>query len=270
MKTSIKLLALIALVFSFVFSCKKPVEPDQATTNDVRNAELAQSDVFTFTQGNTDNGKSFTDDSSCVSVDVIKNADGSYTTTITFDSTCAFEDEVIRSGQIIINWTPGWRMDSTKSVSITFNDFARNRIVLNGDVSISFVKGSFIDSIPPKYKMVETNMSIQYPDGKTSSWSGNRTVEWLQGFLTPRFRFDDIRLVNFHREGINRNGESFVADGNDLLIKNSCGNTRRQRVVSGTIVINKGDVTTTVDFGNGDCDDTFTIAQNGTTITING
>jgi len=269
MKT-IKLFVLLGLLFGIVYSCKKPIEPDQATTNDVRNAELAQSDVFTFTQGNTDNGKAFTEDSGCINVSTVLNDDSSYTTTITFDSTCAFDDNVTRSGQIIITWEPGWRIDSTKSCSISFNDFTRDSVTLNGKVTMKFLKGSFVDKIPPKYRMDETDMSLQYADGKNSTWSGWRTVEWKQGFLTRRYRFDDVRVINFHRDGVNVNGESYTVDGNDLVLDNSCGTTKKTRTVSGTIVIVKGETTTTVDFGDGTCDDTFTITQGGVVITING
>ncbi len=268
MKTLFKLTLVSVILALVAFGCKKPAQPDQATTNDVRTAELAQSDVFTFSQQTDGNDKAFSKDSSCYDVDIDENNDGSFTTTFTFDSSCTFSDGVVRSGQIIITWFPGWRFDTTKHTTVTFNNYTRDSIKLSGTVTISFTGGSLDATL--SYTMTEENMNITFADGKTTSWRGTRTVEWTAGFRTILDRDDDVKKVNFHREGINRNGEAYTADGTDLLIKNSCGDTRKSRVVSGTIVIKKGDQTTTVDFGNGDCDDTFTITQNGVTVTVNG
>ena len=269
MKNLFKLTLVSAILALLAFGCKKPVQPDQATTNDVRTAELAQSDVFTFSQ-QVDNGKAFSDDSSCYDVYVDENNDGSLTTTLTFNPNCTFSDGVVRSGQIIITWTPGWRLDSSKHATVTFQNYTRDSVVVSGTVTLQYTGGSYTVDNPPVFSMTEEDMTIKFADGKTASWSGTRTVEWADGFKTRFNRSDDVKKVNFHREGINRNGEKYTADGTDLLIKNSCGTTRKSRVVSGTIVIKKGDQTTTVDFGNGDCDDTFTITQNGVTITVNG
>ena len=268
MKNLFKITLVSAILALVAFGCKKPVQPDQATTNDVRTAELAQSDVFTFSQ-QADDGKAFSDDS-CFTRETVENNDGSFTTTFTFNSNCTFSDGVVRSGQIIINWTPGWRLDSTKHATVTFNNFTRDSVVVSGTVTLQYTGGSYTANNPPVFSMTEEDMTIKFADGKTASWSGTRTVEWSEGFDTRFDRSDDVKKVNFHREGVNRNGEKYTANGTDLLIKNSCGTTRKSRVVSGTIVITKGDQTTTVDFGNGDCDDTFTITQNGVTITVNG
>lgn len=268
MKTLLKFTLLSAILALLAFGCKKPVQPDQATTNDVRTAELAQSDVFTFSQQANGNGKAFSKDSSCYNIDIDDNGDGSFTTTFTFDSSCNYPDGVVRSGQIIINWTPGWRFDSTEHATVSFNNYTRDSVVLSGTITIKFKSFSLDSSLT--YSMTEDKMNLKFPDGKTTSWSGTRTVEWTYGFKTRFDRTDDVRKVNFHRDGINRNGEKYTADGSDLLIKNSCGDSHKSHIVSGIIVIKKGDQTTTVDFGNGDCDGTFTITQNGVTITVNG
>ena len=267
MKKIFKLTLVSAILALIAFGCQKPVQPDQATTNDVRTAELAQSDVFTFSQ-QADNGKAFNEDTSCYTKKTVENEDGSFTTTFTFNSSCTFHDGVVRSGQIIINWQRGWRLDSSKKATISFNKYSRDSIILSGNVTIQF-KGFSSDS-SLTYLMKEDKMSLNLADGKTASWDGTRTVEWVEGYKTRFDRSDDVRKVNFHREGINRNDEKYTADGNNLLIKNNCGDTRKSRIVSGTIVIKKGEHTTTIDFGNGNCDNTFTITQDGTTITVNG
>ncbi|MEA3450917.1 MAG: hypothetical protein U9Q83_03330, partial [Bacteroidota bacterium] len=123
MKNLLKISFLAILMAIFTFGCQKTFDPDQATGNDVRVADLAVSDVFTFSNSETDQSKSVLPDTNGFTKDIVENDDGTITTTLTFDPTFSFNDGVVRSGKIIITWQPYWRTDSTKQASATFDNF---------------------------------------------------------------------------------------------------------------------------------------------------
>ena len=263
MKNFIKLFAFIAILAIFVWNCEKPTQPDQATGRDVKNADLAVSDIFTFSNGETDEGgKAFLDsaDDKCYTVELDTNDDGTFTTTIEFDGTeCS--DGVVRAGKIIITWMPGWRINTGKYATVTFDNFTRDGNSIDGNLKIYRE-----DLTSISYKMEENDMSFTYADGKKVTWSGWRSVEFIAGFASHQDKTDDIKIVNFERSGTNSNGEDFTANGENLTLNATCGSDTK--ITKGTITIIKGDVTTVVDFGDGECDNTYTITQNGTSIEV--
>lgn len=244
-----------------LFSCDSISEPDQATGRDVHVGELAVSDVFTFTNGETDGGeKAFAEDSTCYQREIEQLSNGSFKTTLTFDTTCTMSDGVVRGGQIIIEWQMGWRIDSTKIVNVTFNKFSRDGDVLSGTINIQL-----LSRLNKEYQITENDMKILLSSQEEVTWDGTRTVKWDEGFLTPLNRYDDVKTVNFNKEGVNRNGESFTSEGIDLVVSNTCDDGKT-RIIAGKIVITNvtnNNQQTTVQF-NG-CTDTFTI--NGIEVT---
>jgi hypothetical protein len=271
MKNIVKISIFALLISIAAISCKKQIDPDQATGDDIRHADLAVSDVFTFTTGQTDNNtKEATEnsDTTCFTKNTVLNPDSSFTTTINFNPNYKCKDGISRSGEIIINWQKGWRRDSTKYATVTFNKYSRDGRILSGNLKIKLISAKPSAQNPPKYKIVENNMKILFPNGQETSWEGTRTVEWLSGFLTPKDRTDDVKKINFNTNGVNRKGQNYTAYGKNLTIDNSCGTTGRARITMGTITILKNNIKTIIDFGDGECDDSYTITQNNITITI--
>jgi len=170
---------------------------------------------------------------------------------------------IVRSGKIIITWQTGWRNDSTKQASVSFDNFARDGLVLSGNV-----KFQLLSTAEPKYKFVENNMSLTFTTAEIITWEGTRTVEWQAGFDTYYDRTDNVTKVNFTKSGVNRAGIAYTTTGVDLIMDNQCGQGKT-KITAGTITNEKEGVVTIFNFGNGECDDTFTITQNGITITIN-
>ncbi|MBN2662626.1 MAG: hypothetical protein JXR68_03160 [Bacteroidales bacterium] len=261
MKNLFKLSLITAFFLLMLFSCDPITEPDQATGRDVHVGELAVSDVFTFTNGETDGGgKAFAEDTSCYQRETEQLGDGSFQTTLTFNNACTMSDGVVRSGQIIIDWEFGWRLDSTKIVVVTFNEFSRDGDVLSGTINIQL-----LSRINKEYQITENDMKILLSTQEEVTWSGTRTVKWDEGFLTPLDRYDDVKTVNFNKDGVNRNGEKFTSEGVNLVVSNTCDDGKT-RIIAGKITITNNtnnNQQTTVEF-NG-CSDTFTI--NGIEIT---
>ncbi|MBN2892832.1 MAG: hypothetical protein JXL97_13270 [Bacteroidales bacterium] len=268
MKNLFKFSFLLVFLTLLFIGCQPTTQPDQATGNDARHADLAVSDVFAFSTGETGGGKLFID-TACYTVETVINADTSRTTTITFDETCALDDGIIRGGQIIINWELGWIWDSTKVTTVTFNNFSRDGDVLAGELELRFLKGSIAQGTKPTHEIVEKGMSLILANEQgTTTWEGTRTIEWQSGILTLADKTDDVKLVDIYKDGINRNGEHYIAEGNSIRLDQTCG--EGAKLTSGTLTITKDDGTETlVDFGDGECDDIFSVTQNGVTIEIN-
>ncbi len=264
-----KIFFAIFLLTIFTWSCTKQIHPDQATGKDVRAADLAVSDVFTYTSNQTDNNKSSLADSLPFAKNITKNDDGTITTILTFNPAFHFYDGIIRSGQIIINWQIGWRIDSTKQVSVTFNNFSRNADTLSGDLKIQLISAKATKNNPPTFKIVENNMQLSLSSNEKTTWNGTRIIKWLNGFDTKNIRTDDIKKINFYKEGINRNGTAFTATGKDLIYNNQCDGKGKSKITAGTITIIKQNIKTIFDFGDGECDNSFTISQGNISITIN-
>lgn len=257
MKNLLKFSLFIIAIAIFAFSCDKLTTVDQATAKDSHLGELATSDVFLFSNGETDGSKSLFIDSTgydtCFTATAIQNNDGTITKTLTFNG-CNIGDGVTRSGQIIITYTPKWRVTLNSTVTVEFKNYVRGT---QGD-TINGTNTLKLTSLRPiTIEMTAQNMVIKFSTGEEFKWEGTRTIQWLSGFATPRYRLDDSLAVNFVSEGYNRKGEHFTDTGTDLILSNCNG---AMKISSGTEIIN-----------NIDLNKTLTVIFNGCgSYTING
>lgn len=257
----------IFLVFGLLFvSCEEGTEfdPDSDTAEDNARADGVFGDVFMFGANNTsgdDGGKALLDECFTVTTDTL---DGMVTLKLTFDEAgCDLGDGIIRKGAIIYTFMPNWFQDEGKVVTTTFENFSRDDYVVDGEVKIVFAK---LEGIHPTHTIIATGMKLTSPEGQTVSWSGTRTVKWLNGFLTRRDKTDDKLEINSEITGTNRNGESYTTIG-ALIVKDfSC---QYKLPISGIMTINKGTDVISVDFGAGACDCEYVVTQGGVSIPIN-
>ena len=269
-KIVLSILSIIFILSMFLISCEEEgtFDPDTVTAEDNARAEGVFGDIFALTSNNTSEeggGKALLGDSTdCFDVDiVIDTVAGTRTMTLTFDEAgCDLGDGVIRKGQIIAVYEPNWFSGAGKTVTTTFNEFSRDNNVVNGTIEIVFLR---LDGLKPVHKITATDMSITLEDGKTIAWSGERTIKWLNGFLTRRNRKDDILEINSEITGTNRNGEAYTSLGVNVVKDYTC---EYKMPVSGTINITKGTDIMSVDFGNGDCDCEYVLTQNGVSVTL--
>lgn len=261
-----KILIFIALISLSLWSCKKE-SVDLASSEDVRAADLAVSDVFTFTSSETNSKKSDTtsNQDGMMVVREFNITSASWTTTITFDNYTP-TDGVTRNGQIQIVWKLGWFWDSTKTVTVTFNEFSRDSVVLSGELHINHYLSATDTIGTPKNRIDEINMKLTFPDGANITWEGWRTIEWKSGWLTNNIFKDNKFEINWHKEGLNRRGDAFSGDGAGLIQDMSCN---KRGFTAGIITILKGNGDTfTVDFGNGACDGTYTVTSGNNIIEV--
>lgn len=265
MKNYLKLIFISAILSFSLFSCKKTTN-NEATAKDVRVADLAVSDVFTYTSSETDNAKSSKSTDGMTVNAIFNDSLATWTTTITFDNFLP-ADGVLRNGSIIIEWQVGWFWDSTKTTNVTFNNFSRDSMSISGELQIkhsSSIQDGLI--VRPENRIDEINMIITYPDKSTIKWNGWRTLTWKSGWLTFLDRTDNVYEINWHKEGTNRLDETFTGDGNNLIMNMGCN---MLGFTSGTINVVVGNKDKfTIDYGDGACDGTYTITSGKRTIEV--
>lgn len=272
-KTTLLFAILTVFLGLFLNSCQKKFTPDNATGEDNTQADNAVADVFFFAHQETSGDKaliSADSNNNCYKVTTtIDSVNKTRTTTIEFDSCDVFGNGVVRNGKIIINWQLGWMFDTSKTVTVTFDKFSRNNHTVDGKLYIKFTREEDENGkMHPIFSIKEQGMSLTFPDGKTVTWDGQRTVKWYAGFNTPRIRNDNAVEVNYTRNGVNRNGESFTAIAENVYIDKSC---QYNLPLKGTLTITKenGDKFK-IDFGDGSCDNCVIYEQNGNQVEVCG
>ncbi len=103
-----------------------------------------------------------------------------------------------------------------------------------------------------------SELTITYADGSSSTRSSNETIEWISGFETAD-REDNIMYKSGAGTGLNSKGESFERTiTTPLLIDKSC-----DYIKSGVVEMSKDGVVSSIDFGDGTCDQWATITKDG-------
>lgn len=199
------------------------------------------------------------------SYDVKKSADSVvYDGTITVDfgdgSSCA-DSASQRMGKItdkfryVISYRDSIPLRATET--ITFDGFRKDSTEVDGAFTNTLASdGSRNVDID--------NAVITYPDGTSAKWSGQLTYHQNNGG-TPFKPVDDTRtllgnLAGTTREGVNFN--SLVTEA--ITYANQCG-LQAGIPVSGIVDLLVGETRSQVDYGDGTCDNTYTIDVNGET-----
>lgn len=117
------------------------------------------------------------------------------------------------------------------------------------------------------FKLEVMNGLITFPDGKTSTWNSTRYRKLTDaGTAAP---LDETWSVWGDANGVNQNGLAYtmnVPENDPLVVDIACWLTKRMPV-SGTLTISpEGVADRVVDYGNGECDDEFTVSIGNFTI----
>jgi hypothetical protein len=183
------------------------------------------------------------------------------TLTIDFGTTnCECLDGINRRGKIHAQFTGKFR-EINSSVTVTFEDYYVQDMHVTGTKTVTYL-GSY------KVSVVVQNASITTPNG-TISWSTNKTIEKIKGFLTKTV-WDDEYQITGSSSGQNREGVNFSVTVDDPLIKRlSC---KQKDFVAGTLTIqNSNGLKLSIDYdalNNEGCNKFAKVTYNGKTKTI--
>ncbi len=284
-KKSLKL-AVTALVFAmaaFVTSCKKDEDPFSGEVNQAVNNESTQDsqqdevDDIATAQLNTSDpaGRmASTEDGrvTCAKITVELGTDkGTGTIVIDFDTKpngdpnpdgCTDAKGNVRKGKITITWTGGRWFKVGSVITITLTNYSINGVVINGTRTLSNITTNVL--LPTWTIVAEHNAT--WPNNESASRNVHKTRQWdiAHGTITVTQTAGSDNAAS----GTNRHGNGYTIQiTQGLVFSLTCGN-KVYIPVSGIKVITFNNKTVTIDYGSGDCDNTFTVTFDKHTKTI--
>jgi hypothetical protein len=186
-----------------------------------------------------------------------------HTLTVDWGNTnCDCNDGKTRRGKIVTTFTGSYLAQGTILTHTPVNYYV-NDILIEGTKT---VENMGLNSAGKPYFNVEIDGEATFPTGETMTYISSRVRTWTAGYNTPIYRWDDTYEISGSASGDHSNGNSFVSSiTSPIGINIGCGFP-----VSGVIDFTpSGLPTRTIDYGNGTCDQTFTITVNGNTYTFN-
>lgn len=182
--------------------------------------------------------------------------------TVDFGTTgCTDQRGNVRTGKLIFTYD-GKRFMPGASVVLTTDNYYMNGIKLEGIRTHTNLNTSTTEA--PRFNVVLSGGKATFPDGLFATRETNITVQWNRAAnpLDDNLQVESSSVAS----GTTRGGRTYsMVLLEDLIYKRHCG-----IAVSGVkhYTIN-GEKEITVDYGDGECDKTFTITVNGRTRTIN-
>lgn len=187
------------------------------------------------------------------------------TVTIDFGDGCVGNDGKTRKGKILANFTGPYRASGTVITISTQDYFVEGNQIIGNPLRVVNNQGPNADG-HPTFTINVTGKIIFANDGGTIDWTAQRTRVWTAGFNTF-FLADDRYTITGGANASNSDGISWNSTITSPLNINMAIGCRQ--IVSGTLLITSNSrPDRTIDYGNGACDNTFTVTVNGNTYTV--
>lgn len=279
-----KLLVIIILTGSVLFSCQKKREetPDPAadyqTAQDDMYAQQAAQQTFTSVNNYGINDEGIKSRPYYITID--NEGIGIYpkTMTIDFDAIIAADAALKkgRTGKITAVFSGPWRKHSlvpisNTSITITFANYKVKGVKYDGTLIITYL-GTSATYGGPSFNFKTSDMKFTYTNGEYSTWVTDRTVDWAGGYNanTLTDTIPDLKFVvktGSTNSGLNSKGASYTATVvNDMTFR-YCPNMLP--ITTGTLDITQNGIKKTINFGDTDvCDNKFKITINGITVEL--
>jgi hypothetical protein len=178
------------------------------------------------------------------------------TITIDFGDGCTDPRGRVREGKIIVQYNDHRYVAGAYRI-VTFEDFFINGVGVEGTRTVT---NTSEEGQPPSFTISLVGGRLDFGDGTYATRESERVRTWYRGVVPA----NDYVLVTGSSEGVNRDGAEYSVEVLDALRFNR--NCIRFIPVSGKIEITVGEVTGTVDFGDGTCDNIVTITIGGKVI----
>ena len=276
-RTSKSVLISGCIFFGLFYACTKDNSSANSSDNETQTATdnlLAESianDVTTVSAQSEDNGTSGSYGTSSVNLLLSPCATViiDYTSTpnrLTIDygnTNCLCLDGKYRRGKILVAYT-GFYRDSASVHTIGFNNYYVNDYKVEGTQTVvnkgHNAAGNLVFS-------VKTNGSLIDTAGRTLTFKSDRMREWIAGEATDGLNQwqDDVYSITGTASGTDFSGEAYTAEiKSPLVFSLSC-----QWIEAGKFDFKpQGELTRTIDFGSGNCDNKASVSIAGFTINI--
>jgi hypothetical protein len=187
------------------------------------------------------------------------------TVTIDFGDGCLGNDGRTRKGKILVNFTGPYRAAGTVITISTQNYFVENNQIIGNPLRVVENMGPNTEG-HPEFKITVTGKVNFANNGGSIDWNSQRLREWTAGYNTF-FLADDRYKITGSAFATNSNDDNWTSNIVSPLIVNMAIGCRQ--IVSGTILTTATDrPDREVDFGDGSCDNQFTVTINGNTYII--
>ncbi len=210
---------------------------------------------------NSTAGNSVRPQFSCA-VATVTSTDGSFPVTLSLDfgTGCTSTDSITRKGKITCTYSAPL-YTSGAVVSVSFDKYYVNSYGLQGIYSIT---NTSADSVPQFVARV-SNGIFSYPDGTNFHYTSNKIVTMTGGTSTPFYFPDDVYSITGNGNFSSSSGNSVVLTVTTPLLKSLVCPSISSGVIS--FVYNTS-IKGTIDFGNGDCDNSATLTAGSLVKTI--
>lgn len=196
----------------------------------------------------------------CIDTVIVDTLSNPKTILIDFGSdACVGNDGRTRTGILHVSYTGRYREPGT-IISITPENYRVNNYLIEGNKTI---ENMGLNANGQLYYSINANGTITAPsDAWTIHWTAARTRTWVEGQSTPTLA-DDAYEITGSCSGINRNQVQYTSNiTTPLRAEVGCA-----WIVSGQLTVEPvgGYSTRYIDFGNGECNNGFTVTVNGET-----
>jgi hypothetical protein len=165
--------------------------------------------------------------------------------TLDFGDGCELPNGNVLSGKIIMSFKKDTDVQSL-TITRTFENFYHNDVQVDGEATIVKVREN--EEGNPQSTNTFTKI-VTWPDGEVYRREGTKVKEWIEGYDTRNWG-DDVYLTTGSWQINKKNGTIITAVITTPLRKEfAC-----RYLVSGVIALAKDDVSGTLDFGDGTCD----------------
>lgn len=193
------------------------------------------------------------------------NSSGTVTLTFPPDG-CTDKKGNVRKGSIVINWSGG-RWYKVGSVhSVTLSDYSINAVAISGSQT---EKCTVFKELPLCVTWtIKSSHKATWPDGSSATRKVNKTRKWEHSASEDTYTVTNGASSNYSAEGTNRHGRTFkVYITSPLFYLGSCAKANKifipvkgEKVI--TVIGSTGTTKSlTIDFGNGICDNMYTVTS---------
>lgn len=198
-----------------------------------------------------------------ITFDTLENVSVSNPDTIIIDfgTSCLCNDNKTRSGKIIISSTGRYRNEGS-IITITPENYFVNGNQILGSRIVTNTGNNALGQ--PTFNVLVNGTIILANNEGTITWNATRQRTWIQGNNTLIFS-DDVYSITGGSSGTKVNGQTWTSIITSPLVhKRIC-----HQIVSGVLQVTPSNKPIrTIDFGQGNCDNTLTVSINGNSYTI--
>lgn len=191
------------------------------------------------------------------------------TITLDFGTSCVGPYGRTRSGKMNIQYS-GELNDNLSNRIITFENYSVNNKGVVGQIELRDIAENLDGTIQSTKKLVD--LTVSFPNGKTVTYNGSRTRLWMEG-VRDEDPTNNVFEITGSIEGLWSTGRSFTHKiVEPIIIDWSCASAGNFARIAGLVEIEKlnGFIsrTRTINYGNGECDNSITVTIGNRTFEI--